>query len=595
MKESKFFIKSGRPFFTAEEKIIPPVAYITYFEERNNYKDFAEKGFKVFSVSVSLADMPINPQSGFKPFEGGVFDKKGQTDFTSVDASVKEIVKYCPDAYIFPRIYVTMPQWWVDENPGETIEVPYNARREMLFSKKFREDAAEMLCKLIEHFKSFEWAENIFGYQISGGTTQEWFHFDRHGSYCDEILPYFNEYLVKKGKLPLDKMPPLYEFENSEVIENEDLREYLRFANESVAETVEHFCAVAKKAVDRKQFVGAFYGYTAEVCDQLHGTHAINKLLDSENIDFFSSPNSYTGSRKLGVDWGDMMPADSIKLHGKMCFIENDIRTFLSKSPNSSRKGSDPHNYYTDKVWEGPQSEDGSVWAVRKSLAKQLTSGHGFWWFDMFGHWFETEKLMNEMKMSLDIYNEEIQNPFLNKAEVLVFLDEECYSKTGKKHPLFRTPDTLRDTLGNIGAPYKVYLINDFYKIDWENSDFKAAIFNIQLKDEKLCEMGEFLKDKNIGSMFVSDEAEIPGFDKITAFLKECGVFIYSGSGDTFYIGNGYCALHAAEEGEKTIKFPEKVKCTNVVTKEIFEGSSISFNLQKYETILFKTEKTEEK
>ena len=141
-----------------DDKELPALAYITYFEENNDYELFSQNGFEIFSVNVSLANQPINTKSGFSPSACGVFDTKGLSDFKDVDNSIKMIVDVCPSAYIFPRIYVTMPQWWIDENPSETVPVPHDKRREALYSHKFREDAAKMLTELIEHFQSFEYS-----------------------------------------------------------------------------------------------------------------------------------------------------------------------------------------------------------------------------------------------------------------------------------------------------------------------------------------------------------------------------------------------------------------------------------------------------
>ena len=220
MKESKIILKNGNPCLCIGDEQFPACAYITYFEERNEYEAFSNAGFKIYSVSISLASQPINTKSGFMPYERGVFDVKGKADFSSVDDTIQKILAVCPNAYIFPRIYVCMPQWWIDENPEETIPVPHNKRRESLYSDKFREDASAMLKILVEHFKSFDAADHIFGYQISGGNTQEWFHLDLNGSYCDNTLPYFNRYL--KNKYP--DIAPLTELPD---IENDVIKEVL--------------------------------------------------------------------------------------------------------------------------------------------------------------------------------------------------------------------------------------------------------------------------------------------------------------------------------------------------------------------------------
>ena len=83
------------------------------------------------------------------------------------------------------------------------------------------------------------------------------------------------------------------------------------------AKAVEHFAKVVKECVNNEQIVGTFYGYNAFVGDYLWGTHGLRHIIESPYIDFFSSPCCYDDNRNLGLDWGDMIPVDSIKNHKK--------------------------------------------------------------------------------------------------------------------------------------------------------------------------------------------------------------------------------------------------------------------------------------
>ncbi len=585
MVESKIITRNGNPILLIDNKEFSPCAYITYFDERNDYELFAKKGFKIYTVTISLAKQPINTLSGFTPFYSGIFDKKGQLDFAETDKSINKILKVCPDAYIFPRINVTMPDWWVEENPTETIDVPVGGRREILSSQKFRDDASKMLREVIEYFKVAPYSKRIFGYQICGGNTQEWAHYDINGSYCDNILPYFNAYLKHKGLPQVTELPDIKEIDNSVFIDNKTLQEFIKFTNDEMAETVDALCKTVKEAVNYKQIVGTFYGYNAEVMNPLWGTHSLWKTIDSENIDFYSSPNSYISRRSLGVDWGDMMPVDSVRLHGKMTFMECDVRTFLTRAPGESRKGSDPMGYYTDELWIGPKTEELSVSAIRKSLARQLTHKHGLWWFDMFGHWYSTDKMMKEMKTSLDIYNRLVNYaPLEYPTEIAVFTDETAYSVTGKLHPDYECAYYFRTSLGECGAPYHSYLLSDFDKINWENATYKTVIFNTPLRNNDLAEI---LRAKGI----VCIDRANPDKEMLINTLKESGVFLYTEGTDVFYIGNGYLAIHSKSEGVKKITLPEEIKCTDTATGEVVITDMLKLNMKQFETRLFEINK----
>ena len=593
MEDVKIVNKNGNPAICIGNENIPACAYITYFDERNDYDLFSKNGFNLFSVSVSLASQPINTLSGFMPYQKGVFDIKDNPDFLCVENALKRIIDACPDAYIFPRVYVCMPQWWIDENPTETIDVPHGKKRESLYSEKFRIDASNMLNMLITHLENSKYAKHILGYQISGGNTQEWFHLDLNGSYSENTLPFFNKYLKNKYPdiEPLNNLPDIDKIKDNEFIEDKMLVEYLTFASEEVANTICYLCDAAKETLNYKKIIGVFYGYSLEVCNPLWGTHALKKILNSKNIDFISSPNSYTKGRALGVDWADMIPVDSLKLHNKMCFMECDIRTFLTMSPDESRPGSDPLHYYTHKVWEGPETEQLSVYAIRKSLARQLTHKHGLWWFDMFGHWYSSDKMMAEMKMSLELYDETSKNNKIEfETEVAVFIDEESFSKMGNKHPAYDSAYHLKVNLGYAGVPYKVYLISDFDKIDWKNSSFKSVIFNIPLESKFIDEKIEELTEKGISILKITYEKPMYFESELLKFFKNSNVHIYCDSLDVCYVGNGFCAIHASKEGEKKICFPTKVKCTDTETNKTIISDILELALEQHETRLFKIE-----
>lgn len=592
--ESKIICTGNAPQLFVDGSILPACAYITYFEENNDYKEFANRGFRLFSVSLALADQPINATSGFNPHQGGVFDRKGQADFSFMDAAISRIIEVCPDAYIFPRVYVSMPQWWIEENPTEVVPVAHGKQREALYSQKFREDAAQMLQQVIAHFQSFPFSRNIIGYQISGGNTQEWFHLDLNGSFHKNALPYYNQYLVKNGLSPAEALPDLEAVNHSCAVLDPMQSAYIRFANESVAETIDYLCKTAKEAVAHRQVIGVFYGYTMEISNRpLWGSLSLASLLDSPYIDFFSSPNSYVSSRALGIDWPDMIPVDSIILRKKMCFMECDIRTHLTKVPSQVRPGCDPYHIYTNAVWAGPPTEALSVSAIRKCLGRQLTHKHGLWWFDMFGHWFATDKLMAEMERSLELYQH--QDPTLSwdaPGEVAVFLDETATSYIGKQHPAYTAVKDMRIPLGATGAPYHVYLFSDFDRIDWKSTSYKVALFLIPKEDPLIEAAKKKLDSLGIASLGISGEKPTYSSGELRSFYSKNGVFLYSNSDDVVYAGNGYVCFHAATEGEKTLSFPVPLKCTDLVSGSQTVTNHLCFFAEQFETRLYRVEQS---
>ncbi|MBQ4638385.1 MAG: hypothetical protein IJB92_06585 [Clostridia bacterium] len=116
MRESRIDSKSGRPLLYIDGKREPACAYITYLDERSRYTDFIKEGYSLFSVCASFSGLPLNASTGITPLYG-IFDQKGKPDFSRFDESIKSIADACPHARIFPRVRISMPQWWVDEHP----------------------------------------------------------------------------------------------------------------------------------------------------------------------------------------------------------------------------------------------------------------------------------------------------------------------------------------------------------------------------------------------------------------------------------------------------------------------------------------------
>lgn len=591
MIKSKFIEKNGVPYFDINGEELPVAAYITYFEERNDYKRFTDAGFRIFSVTVSLSARPINTRSGFMPFLTGVFDEKGKPDFFGVDKSVRDIINICPNAYIFPRIYLCMPKWWCDENPDECIMTPKDGMRECLYSDKFREDGGIMLAELIAHINASDYADNILGYQISGGDTQEWLHLDgRNGSFGDVALPYFNRYLAENypNVKQLEKMPDRL-FDDDGYIRDDYMLKYSDFSNESIADTVDYFCKVTKEMTGYKQIVGTFFGYTLEVMNPYEGSLALNKIIDSPNIDFFSSPNSYIRARKLGIDWGDMMPVDSVKLHGKVCFLECDIRTHLSRSPGASRKGSDPDNYYSDAVWIGPESDELSVMALRKCYARQISHRHAFWWFDMFGGWYDTDALLAECKRSLELVENYKDRTLDMPVELAVFLDEGAYKYVKLYGDAAEAVRELRASLAASGIPFHVYLIDDFERLVKSGFKYKAALFACMPNTEKIKSAVEYCDKNDIFYYKFTDGKYYFTGAEWREIFKPAGVHCYIEDGeDVLYVGAGLLCLHANERGEKTLFLPRRVYVKPAFSDEApIYTDTVRFSADRYETKLF--------
>ncbi len=584
---------NGLQTLLIDGKSYPAIAYTTYFEERSCAEDFIKAGYRIFFVNASFTTLPINSKTGFSPFEVGIFEDKENCDFSEFENAVKKILSLCPEAIIFPRINISMPKWWIESHPDDVITTEKAGLREALFSENFRCDASKMLRITVDHIMKADYADRIGGWQICGGMTQEWFHHDLNGSLGKYAEKAFQAWSKKTLGIENALLPNSEDFLDNEIHEqtNENAKNYALFSDEEVAKSIDLFAKVIKEETGHSQVVGTFYGYTFEGTTPLFGSHALRKIIDSENIDFLSSPNAYTNSRAFGMDWADMMPVDSIKLHNKLPFIECDIRTYLTTGVQEARPDKYDQNIYKTNgrsLWAGPPTPELSRDALRKAFVHQLTKGSGIWWFDMWGKWYKDPILMKEMEEYLKIYS--TRPSYQTVSEIVFFADERSWSNMLTKSPALLSIKETRTAMGKIGAPFDTYMVEDASIV---LRNYKAAIFPFALPSDEGKKAIEICKKLGIPYLSATKDHPELSAEEIHSFIKEADIHIYNYEKDIVYVCGEYIALHSAEKGKKTLKLPKEHHITPVFGTEFKPGcyETISFELEENGTALFRLEK----
>ncbi len=582
--------KNGKPYISVEGDLHYPLAYTTYFEECGEFSDFIKCGYKMFFVNISFTELPINNVSGFSPFRTGVFENE-EPDYREFDEVVSEILDQCPDALIFPRINIAMPRKWIENNPDKCVSTS-SGMREALWSKKFLDDGAELLAELVSHIRSSDYSGRIAGYQICGGTTQEWMHHDMAGSFSEKGYRQFRIWM--KEKYDIDNVPEITKEDLFKAGFNETVSRYGEFCCEAAANAVEHFCKKLKKLINNEQIVGTFYGYNAFVNDILLGLSGLRHIIDSPYIDFFSSPCCYDCNRELGVDWGDMIAEKSLKLHNKLYFVECDIRTFLTRRMQESRPGKFSSEYFNlvdDKgnktVWSGPDTLELSLSAIRKTFAHQLTKASGIWWFDMWGGWYHNEQIMLELsKMRSIAEKSKDKSNVYPSAEAVVFIDERAYFNNPRGSALCNSVNNIRVAMGNTGIPFDLCMTEDAEKII---EKYKVAVFTTPLPSESGKKAMELCEKMNKPYLFPDGEKIFISTEELRDFLVSKGVHCYNAKNNVVYCGGGYMGVHTVDEGEVEIRLPEKYRVKALLGAELQEQEAdiISLYMKKHDTALF--------
>lgn len=114
------------------------------------------------------------------------YEGYGIHDFTRFDFEIRAILDANPDAYVYPKVAVCPPLWWMEANEDELVRLEdgtlyskaFGKKRHAyhavsLGSEKWRKDFGDAFTKFLEHIQRQEYNDRIYGYQITGGYN-EW-------------------------------------------------------------------------------------------------------------------------------------------------------------------------------------------------------------------------------------------------------------------------------------------------------------------------------------------------------------------------------------------------------------------------------------
>ena len=541
-KISEIISKNGYPQLCINGVIQDGLAYITYLTENNCYIDFAKAGFCLFSVPVFFGFNHLNEDSGLDVFKKGIFDKD-EPNFSLFDADIKQILDACPNAYIFPRVNVSLSREWELQNPDELC-APYpdgTPSRTSFASDKWAEEVKREIRAFIAHIKKSRYASHIVGYQVAGGNTEEWLPFDREkGTSGKRATEKFAKYVEAKG---IEASEPAF----------------YRFYSELVADRIIEFSSLIKCLTERRLIVGTFYGYTLSCPYRSYGHHALFKILESEEIDFICSPVCYSNNREVGRDHPYMTALTSIKHHGKLYFSENDTRTHLSHAVNDME-------WYNKPIWFGPDEET-SCEVIKMHAARALINGHAAWWFDMWGGWFANDTYMALLKDIRNLFEKSASFPMHSTTQTAVFVDEESYALISDASVTRKVCSHIREALGKMGAPYDIYLSADAPSVV---DRYKAIISLVPIETELSKSVKKLAEQNNCAYIEITnDNYDMPP-SELRAFLQSAGVWVYCECDAVIYANSRFIFLHTVEDGEYTLNIKNIGKLIDVFTGKPF-------------------------
>ena len=582
--------KNDNLMIEANGEPLSPAAYMSYLENNADYGGFKKVGYSLFCACVYMGDCTINEISGVRPFNDHVWKARGVYDFTPVYDSLKKIVGEGKEkAYVMLRVNLNAPLWWRVENPDEcTVLSDGKAYMQSIFSKKWLEDAKVFLEKLCAYVHSCEFSENVVAVQVAGMQTEEWLALRTESGCFDYSTPAKNAYtawLESKDKNTFNAYLPTSEDlkgrHQGSVVDNkkyQSLIDYLQFFNEGYASTIKALCAHVKEVTRGDLLVGVFYGYVGVPCD--FGQHAISTLFADKNIDFFASPFAYVNQRQGAMDWFFQGVMDSCRLAGKIWFMEADVRThkteYLFKTNPELMEGERTVDYFDRPIFLGPPTEQESKWVLLRAFGKALCAKSAFWWFDMWGGWYNSPSLMSWLEKARAWYEKAMGAPIKKTSEIAVFFDENAGREVSEEY-YYQAINNQLIALGTVGAPHDIYLTSDHAAVD--KTQHKAQLYMLS-KDSS--------ERKNV-LVCKGERIEKSGYftaEEISAFLQKAGGHVFS-EGNIVHANARYVSLTATKEGEVTLYMPKTCKLKAFSDGKIYQGQEFTFSFAYNQTELF--------
>ncbi|MCX7599100.1 MAG: hypothetical protein N2512_09570, partial [Armatimonadetes bacterium] len=155
----------GEPALYINGKPVPLITYLHYGGEAGKlHKEAASAGLKIYTDWFGASTAGNLGQVAPGVYDYGYFDSYFET-----------VLEAVPDAYFLPHIGVVAPAWWQRTHPEELCLYSDGSRGpSSLFSRRWKEEMAADLKRLIQHLREAPYADRILGYIFYAGYTAEW-------------------------------------------------------------------------------------------------------------------------------------------------------------------------------------------------------------------------------------------------------------------------------------------------------------------------------------------------------------------------------------------------------------------------------------
>jgi hypothetical protein len=248
-----------------------------------------------------------------------------------------------------------------------------------------------------------------------------------------------------------------------------------------IASAIRDLCSTAKTLTGNRILTVAFYGYMfgREWNLPASGHLGLKTLLASSSVDAIAAPLSYAWGRDTGQPFIPQGPMDSPNNSSKLWIHEDDTRTVLAPTSAGFK--------FADTV-----AKTNAL--LRRNAIATAIHGNGLYWLDLTGGWFgdaayptETDQIWDALADIVAQSNRVSTNVTNSLApQIAVFVDDLSPAYMPAINPAGEsTYDYANnkvyggalDTIGRIGAPFRIYRLDDLQSASFPASTIKLAIF----------------------------------------------------------------------------------------------------------------------
>ncbi len=451
------------------------------------WRDFAAAGLELFGTGY------IPPLFWNGP---------GKYSFAQLDEVVRRAAEAHPAGRLQVYLYIRPHGWFFSEHRRELeLYYPSLSSKGQLSpfylaapfgSKIWLEIAPELICDTVRHMESQDYADRIYAYQLGCGDAGEWYW---SGSFTGGVPGYseatrssFSEYLKRLYRTDkalqeawndrnvtfANVRVPSPEFRLAS--EHGDFRDpvtarpvldFRRYMNDITFANLEAACRAAKRGCGGKKIVSIYHGYPllyAGWRNTMHwgGLGIFGRVLGLDCADGIATPLNYEFRR--GGDSGANINAfnGSARLHGKLLWHENDLRTHLHPVIEFGR---------TADMRE-------TIEVMRRGFGWSLVQDAGFWYCILTANYtFHHPDIMNEVRRIAGLSREAMLHDRRPNAEAALVFDEEStlYTSAPRNDAVRGFTWGMYGSALRAGAPFDVYLLDDIGNP--KMPDYKIYVF----------------------------------------------------------------------------------------------------------------------